>query len=46
MELQNIEDIYAKSGGKNEKFTKNVEKMQKFYKKMLEENTSKQSQFG
>ena len=46
MELQNIEEVYAKSGGKNEGFRKNVEKMQKFYKKMLQENSTKQSQFG
>ena len=35
MELENISEMYDKSGGGNKDFKKNIEKMEKFYKKML-----------
>lgn len=45
LELKNISEMYDKSGGKNNDFRKNIDKMQKFYSKMLEEEPQK-TQFG
>ena len=35
VELDNIADMYDKSGGTNTEFRKNIDKMRKFYRKML-----------
>lgn len=36
VELDNIADMYDTSGGSNIEFRKNVDKMRKFYRKMLD----------
>lgn len=38
VELDNIADMYDTSGGNNIEFRKNVDKMRKFYRKMLDED--------
>lgn len=38
VELDNIAVMYDKSGGMNMDFRKNLDKMRKFYRKMLEDD--------
>lgn len=37
VELDNIADMYDTSGGTNIEFRKNIDKMRKFYRKMMED---------
>ena len=45
-ELENLIQLYDKNGGNNKIFKKNIEKMEHFYKNILEEGKLKKSNFG